>query len=370
MKRYKYFFNRLFPLCLFLWSPFDRMASAQGLTPKLTEAEVKAAIPVMRAEIASFSFLEKTLEADRDVRLRLARDIKSGKIDPLDWLKQRSKHILVPPGAKYDPVSSRAVSIAGVDIILEEMGKGALVTPPVQPTAVFTFGKTITAINKDVLAKMARNLDVAGELLYDINDPSYTEMRSILAKARTFYSQHGFSTGYSMTGDGIIFEPRAAEGEISGTVFQIYFTAFSPYFPRVMESCSALPIGPGIEIRAGDRMMEAYSTGTAASGGANQGGLKAALMKAGISENRYAEIKVSLLAARENSDNPGEPDPPPLNISPDTPEERQAASDYARTERVMSDEKKNQRHNMQLYIKYLVELGPILDSLQRYTVGQ
>lgn len=244
------------------------------------------------------------------------------------------------------------------------------VIPLLPPTAIFTFGKTIPAINKNALEKMRQNQDIADEKLYDTDDPSYAEMRSLLDRSRTFYSQHGFATNYNMSGEAVIFSPRTAEGEISSTVFQIYFAACSPYFPQLQQACAALPLGPGIEIRAGDRLLESLTNDGGDAGGPEDRDYRSALARAGFSQDRYAEIKAALLAARDNGDQPEEPEPPPLDLTPATPEERRAVREYERTVLMMKEEAKNRRRNILLYRKYQAELYPILDGLKQFMGGR
>ncbi len=342
---------------------------AQDLIPKLSESEIRLVIPILKAEIAGYGQLEKAIEMEQDARLALIDDIKSGKIDPLAWLKQRSKYVIVPPGVIYEPACSRAVSIAGWEMIMQEGEPEIVNTPPVQPTAIFTFGKKIPAINKNALVNRSKNLDISGESIYNINDPSYKEMRSILEKSRSFYSKEEFSADYNQSGNAVIFYPHDAEGEISGVVFDLYWKAFDPNFPDVRKNCMSLPIGPTIEIEAGDKLMEKVfkqlpkiST--------DDDNIKKALQKAGITEDRYGEIKAALIVARANSENPEEQEPPPLDITPTTPEEKQAAQEYEKTVQMMKEEIRTKKNNIQLYKKYKSDLDPTLDIFQKYMGGQ
>lgn len=345
---------------------------SQELTPKLSESEIKAVIPILKMEISGYDQLEKNIATEHNAHLELINGIKSGKIDPLEWLKQHSKYVIVPPGVVYQPACSRAASIAGWQRIIEESDSEVIANlrPNVQPTAIFTFGKGIRAINKNALIKRSKNIDISSENKYDINDPSYKEMRSILENARNFYSKNGFSADYDMSGDNIMFEPRDAEGEISGVIVQVYYDAFAPDFPDVMKNCASLPIGPTIEIKAGDKLMEKVFRSIEVKIGTDDENIKKSLRAAGITEDHYAEIKGALIATRANSEMLEEQEPEPLKFTPTTPEEKKAMQEYDKTVQIMKEEIRTKKNNIQIYKKYKADLDPILDILQKYMGGQ
>jgi hypothetical protein len=341
-------------------------AFAQGLTPQMTESEMRSVMPILKAEIAGYGQLEKGLEKDRDERHALFKDIKSGKIDPLAWLKQRSKYVLIPPGAVYEPACSRAVSIRGWD--LPDMQDAEMrAKPAALPVAIFTFGKEFRAINKHLLGK---NISAESYAQFSMNpsnrdDPSYQEIRSILEKTRSFYSEKGFSASYSMSGDSVNFSPYEAEEEISGNVLQVQIDLFDPLYPDVLKSCRSHPMGPSIEIRAGDKLMEKAFKPVDIKVGTDNATIKSNLQKAGITEDRYAEIIAALLMARTGSQNPEEEEPAGLDFTPATPQEKEAATAIE----MMKKEIRVKKNNIQLYNKHKDELDPILDVLQKYMGG-
>jgi hypothetical protein len=349
-------------------------AVAQSLTPKLTESEIRSVIPILKIEIAGYDQLEKAVKMERDARLALINGIKSGKIDPLNWLEQHSKYVMVPPGAIYEPACSRAVSIAGWEGIMEQQPTeediANITTPPVRPKAIFTFGKEIPAINKNALIKRSKNIDISGESMFDVNNPSYQEMRSILENTRSFYSKRDFSANYSISGDAVIFYPTYAEGEISGVVLEMYYDAFDPNFTDVRKNCMSLPVGPTVEIEAGDKLMEKVFKPGKTQVGMDDDNIKRNLQKAGITEERYAEIKAALIAARANSESPEEQELTALDFTPMTSEEKQAAREYEKAVQIMKEEIRAKKNNIQLYTKYKADLYPILDILQKYMGGQ
>ena len=351
---------------------FTNYVRAQ-LIHKLSESEIRCVIPVLKAEVAAYGQLKATQKDDNLARNKLFEEIKSGKIDPLDWLKQHSKYIIVPPGVVYQPECSRTASILG-GLILEANKKQEDISldmpQKATPTAIFTFGKEIRAINKQWLIKFSKNdTSYNNDFLYDVNDPSYNELRSILENARSFYSKRGFSAEYDETSYNIIFEPLDAEGEIIGYVSSLYGSAYNPYFIEFMKACASLPVGPIIEIAAGDKLVEKVFKPKEIKLGTDNSEVKRGLKKCGITEEQYGEIKGALQIAREGSKNPEEEKPQPLDITPTTPEEKQAVQEYERTRQMMIEEIKIKKNNIELYKKYKTELDPILDELQKYTGG-
>ncbi len=341
----------------------SRFSNAQYLTTRLTENEIRSVIPILKAEIAGYGQFEDAQKADFLARKKLMEEIKSGKVDPLDWLKQHSKYIIVPSEAVYEPAVSRAVSIRGWDLPKDpEVPE----RPYVLPTAIFTFGKEIPAINKNLLGKNITHESYTrfSLNLFNMDDPSYKEIRTILEKTRSFYSGKGFSADYSMSGYTVNFYHPDAEGEITGTVWQIKIDLFDPLYPDVVKNSRSHPMGPSIEIKAGDQLMEKIFKPINTKLGTNDSNIKRSLQKAGITEDRYGEIKGALLMAREGSQNPEEEEPT-LDITPSTPEEKEIAREIEK----MKQEIRIKKNNIQLYKKYKAELDPVLDVIKKYIGG-
>lgn len=352
-------------MSLIVSASFLCSAGGQELTPKLTEGELRSVIPVLKAEIAGYERLEKGINTERAAQQALFDGIKSGRIDPLKWLQQRSKYVVVPPGAVYEPACSRAVSIMGWDSPgRQDPEVAGILPPPVLPKAIFTFGKEIPAVNKHLLGRSITNESYARfrENPYTVDDPSYKEIRSILGKARAFYNERGFSASYSMDGYTVDFYPSDAEGEIAGVVWQVHVELFDPANPDVVKNSKSHPLGPSIEIKAGDKLMEKALKSGNAELGASDAAVKRDLQKAGISEERYAEIKAALVISRIGSQNPEEEEPAAFEMKASTPEERQAAQEIEK----MRKEVRVRKNNISLYRRYKAELDPILDALQKY----
>ena len=199
-----------------------------------------------------------------------------------------------------------------------------------------------------------------------MDHPSFKEIRPILANVQAFYIDRGFSADYSMGGNTLKFYPYDAEGEIAGTVWDLQIDLFDPSNPDVVKNCQSHPLGPSIEIRAGDKLMDKAFKSVDTKVGTDDVNIKRNLQKAGITEDRYAETKTALLMARSGSQNPEEEEPAALDFKPSTPEEKQAAEAIE----MMKKEIRAKKNNIQLYKKYRAELDPILDVLQKYMGGQ
>ena len=343
------------------------------LIHKLSESEIRCVIPALKAEVAAYSQFKEAQEDEKFARRKLFEEIKSGKVDPLDWLKHHSKYVIVPPGVIYQPECSRIASILGGLILeasrkQEDMSRDMILN--VTPTAIFTFGKEIRAINKQWLIKYSKNdTSYSNDILYNVNDPSYNELRSILDNARSFYSKKGFSTQYGERGDNILFEPLDAESEVIGYVESLNWPAYYPDFMDLRKACASLPVGPIIEIEAGEKLIEKVFKPKEIKLGTDNSEVKRSLQKCGITEEQYGEIVGALVMARKDIGNPEE-EPRPLDFTPTTSEEEQAVQEYERTRQMMIEEIKIKKNNIELYKKYKTELDPILDEIQKYKSGQ
>jgi hypothetical protein len=173
-----------------------------------------------------------------------------------------------------------------------------------------------------------------------------------------------------MSGYTVNFYHPDAEGEITGTVWQIKIDLFDPLYPDVVKNSRSHQMGPSIEIKAGDRLMEKVFKPINTKLGTDDSNIERSLQKAGITEDRYGEIKGALLMAREGRQNPEEEEPTAtLDFTPTTPEEKQAAQEYQKIVEDMKKEIRTKKNNIQLYKKYKAELDPVLDVLKKYIGG-
>ncbi len=347
---------------------FHNFVSAQIFYAKLTDAEIRTVIPILKAEIAGYTNLSESMKKGTDIRHQLFLDIQSGKTDPLDWLKQHSKHIIVPPGAIYQPACSREVSIKGWEIFLEDKELNA--KPSAVPTAVFTFGKDLPAINKHLLGDniTPESYNKFTENPYNATDPSFNKMRLFIKDADSFYAKNGFSIHYSdyfPVATAFGFSHPEDEELISGFLNMFDWTLLDPFYPDVLKQCRSYIMGPVIEISAKYELLDKLfsSPDISKSIDANT---RNSLNNAGITEDRYALVKSSLLSARLDSEYPEGIEVPSLDFTPTTQEEKEIAKTVA----IMREDALARKNNITIYNKFKAELDPIIDSLQNHMGGE
>ena len=340
--------------------------SAQvALVAKLNGNEVSAVIPILKAEVTGITKLTNAYASERDRSFQLFLDIKSGKTDPLDWIKEHSKHIMVPPEAKYEPECSRAASLGMLLMLSEEELAG--LKPGANPTAIFTLGKEIRSLNRQVLSEpfTQESYEHFLESVYSITDQDYSDIKIILDRTIGFYTKNGFKAGYETLADGpsrttVNFYHPEDEGYISGTVYHVDIKLYDPNSSETVRLCSRHPLGPSIEIKSEYKLLEKIFS-SPESGNPTNEDTKNNLKKAGITEERYALIKASLITARIDSENPDAIEVPDFDFTPATDEEKEIAKIIAQ----MKADALARKSNITIYNQFKAELDPILDLLQQ-----
>jgi len=359
---------RMFVAVLILVSPLlqVQVQAQEMMVAKLSDSELSAVLPILKAEVTGYAKLTNAVASEQDRRYQLFLDIKSGKTDPLDWLKQHSKHILVPPEAKYEPACSRAVSL-GISLLLGEQELVELKSGAV-PTAVFTLGKEISSVNKQLLGEniTQESYERFMQNLYNIDAQSYVDIKSILDRTIGFYTKNGFYASYETTEDGpsrttAIFYHPEDEGYVSGNIFHLDVKLFDPNYPETAKQCRQHPLGPSIEIRAEYKLLDKIFS-SPDYGKTTDENTRNSLRKAGITEDRYALIKASLVRARTDSENPDAIEVPDFDFVATTEEEKEIAKTIAQ----MKADALARKNNITIYNKFKAELDPILDILQQY----
>ncbi len=343
-----------------------RPAFAQeGMVAKLSESELSAILPILKAEVTGNEQLINAAASEQDRSYNLFLDIKSGKTDPLEWLKKYSKHIIVPQGARYLPECSREVSIKSKELFKDSE---SAMKPSVVPTAVFTFGKDFPAINKQLLGENTTN-ETYNKLVenpYDATDPSVDKLRLFIKDMNSLYTKNGFSVDYSPweflpVATAFSFYHREDEEHISGFINIFDFTLLDPAYPDVVKQCKPYVMGPVLEIQAGYKLLDEILRSPDNSKPIDEI-ISNSLKKAGISEERYALIKVSLIRARIDSDNPDAIEVPDFEFVAATDEEKETA----RIIEQMKADALARKSNVTIYNKHKAELDPTLDILQQY----
>lgn len=233
----------------------------------LTQAQVNRVLPVLKAEITQL----KSPGSEQSGELSKASSESNwfslaaveGRVEPLSWLKQRSKYIVVPPGATYHAQCSREVSRSGL----------------VQ--AVFTFGVVAGGLSgrldqgvkpEAALASGARMMDAKGEALLKSTRAFYAA-RQIHYAGNVAAFTHGFLT------------PDKS--------LMITFMELNPYREK---ACAGLPNGPIIDIHL-PTAREAAAEGHEEP--APEGGYERALARAALNESEYLNIIVNLEDAQK-----------------------------------------------------------------------
>lgn len=348
-----------------LTSIVNNFTKAQNMVEKLSDEEIMAVIPILKTQIAGYENVLNAIANEQDKRYQLFLDIKSGKTDLLDWLKQHSKHIIVPQGAIYEPACSRAVSIKGWEY---HQDPESYIKPSAVPTAIFSFGKEFPAINKQLLGENISQESYQKFLYNSVNqnDPSYKKIHEILEETRLFYVKNGLSASYGLSGGRVVsFYHPDEEGLISGIVCDIDVTLFDPAYPELITECRSDLMGPCIEIKAEYELLDKIFKTTESTEQVDEG-IKSDLKKVNITEESYALIKITLLQAQMDCENPDGIEVPSVDFNPTTQEEKEMAMIIEN----MKEDALARKSNIKIYNKYKSELDPICDDLRKYMGGQ
>jgi hypothetical protein len=331
-----------------------------GMVAKFTESELSVVLPILKAEVAGITKAVEAYASETDAKKQLYLDLKSGKIDPLDWLKQHSKHILVPPGAKYEPACSRAVSLGGriYDLGPEEVPLGAA------PTAIFTLGQEIHSVNKQILGGTItqESFERLWESTKNLNEQDYADIKTVFDKVIGFYINNGFISSYALLADGYsrtlaeFYHPED-EGYITGNIYHVDLNLYNPEYPDNIKQCRQHPIGPTLEIKAEYKLIDKLFSSSDFNKTTDEN-TKNSLRKAGISEDRYALIKSSLCQARTDSGDPDAIEVPEFDFVPTTEDEKETAMIITQ----MKTDALARKSNALIYLKFKAELDPILDN--------
>jgi hypothetical protein len=233
----------------------------------LRQTQVSGVVLVLKAEISSLK-LSGSEQGGQHGKASpesnaFSLEAAEGRVEPLSWLKQHSKYVVVPPGVTYHAQCSREVSRSGL----------------VQ--AVFTFGVVAGGLSgrldqgmkpEAALASGARMMDAKGETL--------------LKRTRDFYAtrQVRYAGNVAVYTHGFLPPDKS---------LMITFMELNPYRKK---ACAGLPNGPILDIHlptAPDAETEGRETP------ATEGGYERALKRAGLSESEYLNIIVNLEDAQK-----------------------------------------------------------------------
>jgi len=166
--------RRRYVVCLAAVGALALAGTLADMLPRLNEDIVTRMLPVMRADVGQVRAAQAALEeftAQMDEHTQLLEDIEAGKVDPLAWLKSKSRYFIVPPSAVYKPKLSRWVSSSYF----------------FDPAALFSFG--VEAPEK--IRKASRSGEEGGSLLLSGQDiyklPGGQKLKTVEDEVLRFY---------------------------------------------------------------------------------------------------------------------------------------------------------------------------------------
>ena len=317
------------------------LAWGQMAVQRLTNADVKRMIPVMKVEAAETQAglnqlgqeLEQAKYRSEEAEQRY-KDFEAGKIDPLMYLKQKSKYITTPSSVSYKPKLSRALSLYYYG----------------DPTAFFSYG-----IDSEAARNLARGGEATAMQYVNFGDiykgPNGQKIKAAEEEFKSFYTAKGFTNLHSTKIPG--WECVSPDG---GAV--AWFVFFNLYAGA--ENVETIPDGPMLLFGLTDfwspgeqpRPIESPKSPVATS-------KETALRQAGLSEEEYGEYVGALMMARNDDADPSAIDPSNLGLDYEGPMDPETAKALEEM-RVFYELR---RQNMLIYKKYAAVLDPLLAAM-------
>ena len=313
----------------------------QMRVPRLTHDLVRRIIPVMKAEIgqnqAAWNQLRPQLEQAMkrgEEQEQLIKGLEAGKIDPLVYLKQQSKHITAPASAAYKPKLSRRASLNAYG----------------NPIAVFSYGIE----SSDALGNLLGGGEAAAKQLVTFGDiykgANGKKIKAAEDEFMSFYKAKGFSNAKRAGFNG--WHCASPDG---GTV--AFFWFYNRY--AGLENVESVPGGPILELSretgsssADEQPLQMESRAPMSKG--------TALRQAGMSEEEYGEYVGALMMARNDAADPSGIDPSTLELGV---EGASADPEKAKTLKEMKAFYDLRRQNVLIYEKHAAVLDPLFSAM-------
>ena len=314
---------------LFLAAPL----AAQVYERPLTEQDLQRVLPLLRADRTGGERLgrqaaeREALEGQRRGARQQATAQIAGGIDPLAWLTKLTANAVAPSTARYQAECSRALT--GSSVV---------------PSAVFSFG--IAAPSSWLAVWRARDQSIPiGDRSKTVEkpgaqQPGATRPEAVTQQTRAFYASRHFE----YEGEVAPFEWQflAPDRLVGATVMGVNVLG------RVAE-CRDLPSGPMVLLKA---QGEAFAKGPARPGPGTNRELADALDTAGFTEGQYLNLKLQLLNARADAQ-----DPARLNKLPTATEEQRNTLDIRRA-------------NAEFYRGHADVIAPLLEGMHPSIEGE
>ncbi|MDP2982446.1 MAG: hypothetical protein Q8O92_03855 [Candidatus Latescibacter sp.] len=300
----------------------------------ITEAGLVRMLPALKAEAREIA-AEKRKSPPQDADQRDAiiaaldsvqtavEEIKTGELNPLEWITDYSRYLAVPVGVSYDPVASR----------IESVWNGV-------PTALFTFGIEASAFGNAVIHNDVKALqEMTAEGKIDVI-PDHRKVNSILDTARLFYRDKKFIDN-GLTGP-LAWSFTAPDSSLTFGLYEANIILF--------HGCTTLSSGPLIEIECGGILGVDSDLLRAASLD-----LLSLLERCGIPITEYLNFKTALFFARGDAKDSKRMETSAAN-RPNTSEARETFETLTRMIEV-------RKMNADLYSRYATILNPLLTTL-------
>ena len=322
------------------------LAWGQLTVPKLTDADVQRLIPVMKAQAAEMQAGLKEAEQQHEQMQTMFKemeqcitDLEAGKLDPLAYLKQRSKYVTAPPSAVYKPKLSRLVSLNLYGI----------------PTAIFSYG---------IESETARNLASGGEVTFEqflkfgdiYKGPAGKKIKAAEEEFMSFYTSKGFT---KLQGNITYPGYNCTSPDGSAWAEFVFFNTYTGA-EYVAENVETIPSGPILEIHLsefwspGEKPQPMEKTESPVPTGKEQ-----ALRKAGMSEEKYGEYVGALGMARNDAADPSRIDTASIGLDYEGPMD----PEMKKTLEEMKTFYEIRRQNSLVYKRHAAALDPLLTAM-------
>lgn len=329
--------KRGYVICLLAVGALALAGGQEDLLPRLSEDIVRKIMPVIRVDAANATAalgLVQEMTAKMEAYTQLVADIGAGKVDPLAWLRSKSKYVIVPPSAVYKPKLS---SWASSNYFQE-------------PLALFSFGIEAPreiqkgAINGQVMGKLV----LSGDAIYKL--PGGQKLKAVEDETIKFYEANKFVPSHLQRFFSFIAKAPDASVAIDFEYTNMFAGA---------EVGEGVPNGPllWVWLSSGDifdNPREDISKPRDKSARAPEN-MDAALAKAGMNREAYQLYLGALVMAKSDA-----ADPSTLEISADI---TGLSAEQAKAIKDMQDFYALRKSNLKIYQKFAVQLDPLLALL-------
>ena len=310
----------------------------QMTVKRLTDADVKRMIPVMKAEAAQTQAtlnqvgqeLEQAKKRGEEHEQRI-KDLEAGKLDPLAYLKQKSKYTHVPPSVVYKPKLSRLESLWAYG----------------DPIAVFSYG-----INSEAARNLALGGEAAAVQYVNFGDiykgPDGQKIKAAEDEFKSFYTAKGFTNLHFTKIPG--WECVSPDGGAAA-----WFVFYNKYSGA--KDVESIPDGPILLFG----LIDSFSTDEQPLPKDRSVPMskEQALRRAGMSEEEYGEYVGALIMARNDAADPSAVDPANTGLDFEGPVDPETAK--ALEEMKVFFELR--RQNALIYKRYAAVVDPLLAAM-------